>query len=376
MSERKSIPQDIEETNFVFMKTGMSPYDSTSTPLPLAIQGSRPRSSFGLQGASNDIFYSQPKSNTGRDFNLKGQKIVTEQKNMNLDNEAGSSHVRKEGGEDSDVAHLNYMTLMRQKNPSRANNSSRDNTRLVRAHVSQTNYITLLNIFDQIANAAREHLVHKEYWQSLIQFYCADDFYIRLTLPSNFFNNNNGGYEQKSFQGIISAAVAPHFLVAEVAWGNIARISISLPSMHIVKGSDGWPLLQSQIIVQCRYLDGSMSISRGNTCIQFRDIILYFDVEVDDYESFVSQDFIQMRIKEINDENMTSETSFSLLNLNANTLSSKFGLHEKARKIIELGDIMDQLQDIMSFSSEDKMNSPFAALDGFIKSKKKKKNHK
>ena len=373
MSQRKSTPQDFEESNSMSLKTRMSPYESTPTPLSLAIQGNRPRSSFDLQGASNDISYSQSKAYTGEDLNSKKQEISPEQKDINLDDESGPSHVPNEGSKESELASFNYITLMRQKHPSRESNSSETNAGLVRAHVSQANYITLLNIFDQIANTAREHLVHKEYWQSLMRLYCADDFYIRLSLPSNLLNNS-GSYEHNSFQGTISSAVAPHFLVTEVAWSKIARMSISLPSMHIVKGGDGWPLLLSQIIVQCRYLDGSMSISRGNSRVQFKNIILYFDVEVEDYESFVSQDFIQMRIKEINDETKTSDTSFSLLNLNANTLSSKFGLHENARKIIELGDIMDQLQDIMSFASEKKMNSPFAALDGFVKSKKKKKS--
>lgn len=262
------------------------------------------------------------------------------------------------------------------------------NTKIFKRNLGNAGVIRVLNLIDQISNEAYENLSNIEYWKKVIQIYCMNTCIMRLTTkptkatPTNSKTSNNFSLDSDmpgaSQQFELNTSTAAGFFAAQVLYGGVSQMSVSLPGLKFQVMNNSSIFIISRLSIQFQYADGSIgNVSGAFKMLMNREFrIEWIDCQCLNYESSISfgclekqwTDFSKASKTDTDASTKSHQEFISHLyqSSNATKASNTSGIHEDALRVLQVGDTMSHLRALMGFSQQNNISSPMKALDMFM----------
>lgn len=251
--------------------------------------------------------------------------------------------------------------------------------KIVRRNLGNAGVVRLLDLIDLVLNEPIETLQTIEFWSRLVSAYFVPTGLIRLTTSTSagrkptqgvadFLNGKSSN--PRSFE--LDVASAPRFFLSNVTSQALASLQLFLSGAKSQALNNGLIFIGSKITINYNYLDGSMGTANGYCRILLnRDLrIDWVDCRMMHYQSSIGTSVLASHF-----QNYTTNVGHKAggkdfvthltEKCHAAQTFADYGLHEKAVRTLQTGDVMTILGPLMAYSTSNNIASPLKAMEEF-----------
>lgn len=250
--------------------------------------------------------------------------------------------------------------------------------KIFRRNLGNAAVVRLIDLVDLVLNEPIENLRGIEFWTRLVQAYFVPNGTIRFSTAASGKKQSPGNSEGLLFDTNFSTPrtyeldtnSAPRFFLSNITSQELATLQLFLTGIKFQVMNNGQIFIVSKLTMNYHYLDGSMGTANGYCRVllnrEFK--IDWIDCRIMQYRSTVGLGALDSLWQKFGTNFKGGVKEFINLlteNCQASKTIPNCGLHERAMRTLQTGDMMTLLSPLMTFASNNNIASPLKALEEF-----------
>lgn len=250
--------------------------------------------------------------------------------------------------------------------------------KIFRRNLGNAAVVRLIDLIELVLNEPMESLRTIEFWTRLVLAYFVSNGTIRFSTNTPARKQGNDGVPFESNSGgprtfELDVTSAPRFFLSNVASQALASLQLFLSGTKFQVMNNGLIFIGSKVTVNYNYLDGSLGTASG-----FCRVLLNREFKIDwvdcrmlDYRSSIGTASLEHLWQNFSNNNNTSKMGMKDIissladNCQASQTLGNCGLHDRAMRTLQTGDMMSILSPLMAYLSSNNIASPLKALEEF-----------
>lgn len=250
--------------------------------------------------------------------------------------------------------------------------------KIFRRNLGNAAVVRLIDLIELVLNEPMESLRTIEFWTRLVLAYFVSNGTIRFSTNTPARKQGNDGVSFESNSGgprtfELDVTSASRFFLSNVASQALASLQLFLSGTKFQVMNNGLIFIGSKVTVNYNYLDGSLGTASG-----FCRVLLNREFKIDwvdcrmlEYRSSIGTSSLEHLWQNFSNNNNTSKMGIKDIisslaeNCQASQTLGNCGLHDRAMRTLQTGDMMSILGPLMSYLSSNNIASPLKALEEF-----------